>query len=170
MSAFPEFAACIPPGHRVIAERAVIVPVLTARDGDLADLLAPGAWNAFDFLMVDGVVIKETTLAGRCALELLGPGDVLAPPLPALEQVESRAVSRYLAHGHVSLAVLDDRFRQATRRWPELATVLHERLGRQTHRASMHLAMVHLPRVEDRVIALFADFGERFGRMTPTAS
>ncbi len=29
----------------------------------------------------------------------------------------------------------------------------------------MHLAMLHLPRVEDRLIALFADLAERFGRM-----
>ncbi|MHB1572275.1 MAG: helix-turn-helix domain-containing protein, partial [Solirubrobacteraceae bacterium] len=29
-----------------------------------------------------------------------------------------------------------------------------------------HLAMLHLPRVEDRIIALFSDLAERFGRMT----
>ena len=167
VSEFPEFADRIPPEDRQVAERAVIAPVLTARDGDLREVLASRSQDVLNFLIVDGVVVKETTLGGRSALELLGPGDVLAPPLPALQQVESRAFSRYLAHGRVSLAVLDDRFRHATRRWPQLANVLHERLGRQTHRASMHLAMVHLPRVEDRLIALFADLGERFGRMTP---
>ena len=30
----------------------------------------------------------------------------------------------------------------------------------------MHLAMLHLPRVEDRIIALFSDLAERFGQMT----
>ena len=30
----------------------------------------------------------------------------------------------------------------------------------------MHLAMLHLPRVEDRIIALFSDLADRFGRMT----
>jgi CRP-like cAMP-binding protein len=44
---------------------------------------------------------------------------------------------------------------------------LRECLGRQTHRASRHLAILHLPRVEDRIVALFADLAERFGRMTP---
>ena len=75
-------------------------------------------------------------------------------------------MSRYLAHGDVSLAALDSRFRQAIRRWPGLSDVLHDRLGRQTHRASMHVAMLHLPRVEDRVVALFGNLAERFGRMT----
>jgi CRP-like cAMP-binding protein len=75
-------------------------------------------------------------------------------------------VSRYLAHGRVSLAAIEDHFREAVRRWPRLADFLHDRLGRQTHRASMHLAMLHMPRVEDRVIALFADLAERFGHVT----
>ena len=30
----------------------------------------------------------------------------------------------------------------------------------------MHLAMLHLPRAEDRVVAVFADLAERFGRVT----
>jgi CRP/FNR family transcriptional regulator, cyclic AMP receptor protein len=108
-----------------------------------------------------------TSFAGRSALELLGPGDLLAPPLTAARQVESPAVSRYMAHGLASVAVLDDRFRRAARRWPGLFDCLHECLGRQTHRASRHLAILHLPRVEDRIVALFADLAERFGRMTP---
>ena len=166
LGVLPEFAAVVPATERGIAERVLHGPVLSARDADLADLLGARASEAFDFVILDGVVFKETTLLARSALELLGPGDVLAPPLTALRQADSRAVSRYMAHGDVSLAPLDDRFRRATRRWPGLADVLHDRLGQQTHRASMHLAMLHLPRVEDRVIALFADLGERLGHMT----
>ena len=75
-------------------------------------------------------------------------------------------MSRYLAHGPVSLAVIEDHFRQAARRWAGIADFLHDRLGQQSHRASMHLAMLHLPRVEERVEALFADLAERFGRVT----
>jgi CRP/FNR family transcriptional regulator, cyclic AMP receptor protein len=162
----PEFAAVIPHAEREVAARVLLAPILSARDADLGDLLGSRVSDAFDFLIISGVVFKETTLLARSALELLGPGDVLAPPLTALRQLESRAVSRYMAHGSVAIAPLDDRFRRATRRWPGLADVLHDRLGEQTHRASMHLAMLHLPRVEDRVIALFADLGERFGHMT----
>jgi hypothetical protein len=43
-------------------------------------------------------------------------------------QVESRAVSRYMAHGRVSLATLDGRLRRASARWPGLADILHDRL------------------------------------------
>jgi CRP/FNR family transcriptional regulator, cyclic AMP receptor protein len=166
VATLPEIAAVIPSEERDLAERALTASVISACDEDLADSLAAHAGSAFDFLVIEGVVLKETTLAGRMALELLGPGDVLAPPLTVVRQIESRAVSRYVAHGPASLAALDMRFRAAARRWPALAELLYERLGRQTHRASMHLAMLHLPRVEDRLIALFADLAERFGRMT----
>ena len=167
LDVLPEILATIPAEDRALAERALMMPRLIARDVDLGETLGhPGA-NGFDFLIVEGVVLKETTLASRAALELLGPGDVLGPPLNATHQIESRAVSRYIAHGEVTLAELGSRFRQAARRWPGLSDVLLDRLARQTHQASMHLAMLHLPRIEDRIIALFSDLAERFGHMSP---
>lgn len=162
-----EVAITIPLEDRELAARALMVPKLVARDADLATTLSDTGASGFDFLVIEGVVLKETRLSNRAALELLGPGDVLAPPLTALRQLESRAVSRYLAHGVVTLAELGSRFRVAARRWPGLSDVLLDRLARQTHRASMHLAMLHLPRIEDRIIALFSDLAERFGQMTP---
>ena len=163
---WPEILVRVPAEDRQLAERTLHVPLVSARDEDLADVIATQLPGAFDFAIVEGVVLKETTLAGRASLELLGPGDVLAPPLAVIRQLESRAASRYLAHGQASLAAIDDHFRHAVRRWPGLADFLHDRLGRQTHRSSMHLAMLHQPRAEDRVIALFADLAERFGHVT----
>jgi CRP/FNR family transcriptional regulator, cyclic AMP receptor protein len=162
----PAILGSVPAADHELAERTLIVPLVTARDVDLAEVIGAQIPGAFDFLVVDGVVLKETSLAGRSALELLGSGDVLAPPLTTVRQLESRAVSRYLAHGLVSLGAIEAHFRESARRWPGIADYLHDRLGRQTHRASMHLAMLHLPRIEDRLLALFADLGERFGRVT----
>jgi CRP-like cAMP-binding protein len=167
VDAWPEVAGFVPSADLALARPALVARVVTAEDEDVFDVLGTRARGALAFLIVEGVVLKVTSFAGRSALELLGPGDLLAPPLTALRQVESPAVSRYLAHGRASLAVLDDRFRHAARRWPGLFDCLHEGLGRQTHRASRHLAILHLPRVEDRIVALFADLAERFGRMTP---
>lgn len=155
----------IPENDRALAGRALTVPRLSARDEALADLVF-GARDAIGFFVVDGIVLKETTLATRSALEVLTPGDVLAPPLSRADQDEARAVSRYLAHGSVTLAVLGTRFSAAARRWPQLAADLHARLGRQAHRASAHLAMLHAPRVEERIALLFDDLGERVGRVT----
>jgi CRP/FNR family transcriptional regulator, cyclic AMP receptor protein len=166
VTAWPELTAFLPSAELDLARRVLSAPVVVARDQDFLEVLGRRAQDAFAFLIADGIVMKTTTLADRTALELLGPGDILAPPLSAARQVESRAVSRYLAHGQASVAMLDERFRQAARRWPGLSDCLHDNLGRQAHRASMHVAMLHLPRVEDRLVALFGDLAERFGRMT----
>jgi CRP-like cAMP-binding protein len=165
-SVWPEIDHLIPAEDRDIAARLLMAPPLSSGDDELTEHIAAAAPTAFDFLVAEGLVLKETVFAGRSALELLGPGDVLAPPLTSSQQLESRAVSRYSAHGRASIAVLDHRFTQAARRWPGLFDVLHDRLGRQTHRASMHLAMLHQPRAEDRIMSLFVDLAERFGRMT----
>ena len=167
LDVLPEIVATIPSEDLELAGRTLMMPRMIARDVDLAETLTRAGKDGFDFLITGGVVFKETRLLNRAALELLGPGDVLGPPLTAIRQIESRAVSRYQAHGAVTLAELGTRFRQAARRWPGLSDVLLDRLARQTHRASMHLAMLHLPRIEDRVIALFSDLAERFGQMTP---
>jgi CRP-like cAMP-binding protein len=165
-SAWPELAHVIPPEDRALAERVLMAPMLTSDDETLSELIAAAEPTAFAFLVVRGVVLKETVFAARSAMELLTVGDVLAPTLTASRQAESPAVSRYIAHGPASVAVLDQRFRQAARRWPGLSDLLHDRLGLQTHRASMHLATLHQPRVEERIVACFTDLAERSGRMT----
>ena len=162
----PDVMARIPEDDRALAERALLASRVTSREADLVDVLDAAPSDAFGFLLVDGVVLKETTLATRSALELLNAGDILAPLLSDAWRYGSRVVSRYVAHGPVSLAVLGDRFRAATRRWPAVGDDLLDRLARQTHRASAHLAMLHASRVEERILLLFEDLGQRCGRMT----
>ena len=161
---WPDIGGRLAPEERDIAERALVAPLVRARDQDLAAPLAIEPGDAF--VLVEGTVLKETTLATSSALELLGPGDVLAPLLSATRQLEFRAVSRYLALGDVSIATLGVRFKRVAVRWPQISDFLQDQLAEQTHRASMHLAMLHLPRAEDRILALFAELGERFGRVT----
>jgi CRP/FNR family transcriptional regulator, cyclic AMP receptor protein len=163
---WPDIAERLAPEERGVAERALLAPLLRARDEDLAAALAV-APDAFDFVVVDGTVLKETTFATTSALELLGPGDVLAPPLSATRQLEFRAVSRYVAFGDVSIATLGVRFTRIAARWPQVSDFLHGQIAEQAHRASQHLAMLHLPRAEDRILALFGELGERFGRVSP---
>lgn len=164
---WPEILARVPAEDRQLAERKLMLPLISVRDEHFAEVIMPHSPGAFGLVIVDGVVLKETTLARRSALELKGPGDVLAPRLTAIDQLESRAVSHYLAHERVSLGVIGAHFRQARSRWPGIADFLEECLGRQIDRASMHIAMLHQPRVEDRLIAFFADLAERFGHVSP---
>jgi CRP/FNR family cyclic AMP-dependent transcriptional regulator len=162
---WPDIAERLDPEERDVAERALMLPVLSGRDQDLTTALEVG--DAFDFVLVEGTVLKETTLAAHSALELLGPGDVLAPPVSAARQVELRGMSRYLALGDVSIAALGLRFQRIAARWPQVTDFLYGQIAAQAHRASTHLAMLHLPRAEHRILALFVELGDRFGRVSP---
>ena len=65
------------------------------------------------------------------------------------------------------IAVLDDRFLLAARRWPRLVSALFELLGEQRDRLMMQLVIAEQPRVEDRLLMLFWQLADRFGRVTP---
>ena len=163
---WPDIADTFAVDERGIVERALVVPCLTADDReDVAPAFAVES-DVMWLAVVEGTVVKETTLATRSALEVLGPGDLLAPPLSATRQLESRAVSRYVALGRASLAPVGMSFTRVAARFPAVSKFLHARLAEQAHRASMHLAMLHRPRAEDRIITLFTDLAERFGRVS----
>jgi CRP-like cAMP-binding protein len=63
--------------------------------------------------------------------------------------------------------VLDERFTSAAHRWPALGLNLQRRLLDQADRVALHAATAQLPRVERRVIALFWQLAERWGRVSP---
>jgi len=162
LEVWPDLAASVAQEERALAQRALVVPRLTAGGAGLTAALDANE-HAFAFVVVRGIVLKETTVAGRSALEWLTEGDVLAP----LSGQAAGGTSRYRALGDVAVAVLEQRFRLVARRWPAVADCLHSRLAEQVHRASLHLAMLHVPRAEDRLVVLFLDLAERVGRVTP---
>jgi CRP/FNR family cyclic AMP-dependent transcriptional regulator len=116
-------------------------------------------------LLLDGVAARHVALGGRVATQLLGPGDVLDPWGPASELPPS-GVS-WSVHEPATVAVLDGRFATASRRWPALAEIVHERRAALAERLATHVAICQLPRVEQRVLALLWHLAERFGRVTP---
>ena len=65
------------------------------------------------------------------------------------------------------VAILDERFVAAARRWPGLIAVAFERLNDQLQDAQRRTAITSLPRVEQRVLALFWQLAERWGVVRP---
>jgi CRP/FNR family transcriptional regulator, cyclic AMP receptor protein len=131
-----------------------------------ADLL-PGSTDPFAAIVISGVVTHEVALAGRCSADLLGSGDVLRP----WRAVDSAlpAESLWSSPAGAEIAVLDQRFLAATRRWPRLGAVIHERLADQLDASAARAAIVALPRVEERVLALFWQLADRWGVVTADA-
>src|SRR5579875_32382 len=149
----PAFQAAVPSVQRIDAQR------FTAD----VHLLHPGPWTAhetelhrggaFAALILDGLLCQEVLLAGRPSAELLGPGDVVRP-----RQLEDSTIPcqlRWTCIDRAAVAILDDRFLAAARRWPTLMTVIFDRLADQLHNAQRRTAITGLPRVEQRLLALF---------------
>jgi CRP/FNR family cyclic AMP-dependent transcriptional regulator len=160
----PELAERLDPRQRIEARTRAIVPV--------ADLAA-GAWSPqrlvdslsrpFALMVVDGLVLRELLLDGSTATELVGPCDIVAtgPPHDALLPTEMEWSVPQAAR----VAILDDRLLQIIRAWPGVGRVLLDRAARREMRLSMHRAIAQLPRVDQRLLALFAHMAERWGRV-----
>jgi CRP/FNR family cyclic AMP-dependent transcriptional regulator len=153
--------AAVPEPERPLAERAVVVPSRELGPGQwrTEDLRADG--DALGALVVRGLGTRQITIAGRRSAELLGPGDVFRPWASADPVIP--AESRWASGSRVVVAVLDERFVAAARRWPQLFAVVHERLAEQLERSTMRAAIMSLPRVEQRILGIFWQLAERWG-------
>jgi CRP/FNR family transcriptional regulator, cyclic AMP receptor protein len=160
-----DLRAAVPASDRAVAERLVIVPAIE---------LDPGAWtaeslgadgHAFAALLLRGLVTREIAVAARHSADLFGPGDILHPWRTSPRGVGGP--SRWASGTRVLAAILDDRFLAAARRWPGLFGVVHDRLAEQLDRAAARAAVMVLPRVDERVLGLFWQLAERWGKVRP---
>jgi CRP/FNR family transcriptional regulator, cyclic AMP receptor protein len=163
----PELGLRIPPREISHAREQLVAPVLE---------LAPGHWDVphsdsargrLGYLILEGLLARDITLAGRTATELLGESDVVQPWVAQRED----GLVAYKVGWHVlmtlRLAVLDDTFARCMARWPQVTSALLERAIRRTHRMSIHEALLQLTPVETRLLVLFWHLAERWGRVTP---
>jgi hypothetical protein len=65
------------------------------------------------------------------------------------------------------VVILDDRFLVAARHWPRLVGRLMDAMASQVGVGCAHQAISQLPRVEDRLVALFWHLADRWGHVGP---
>jgi hypothetical protein len=161
----PELARDLAPQDRRVAMR-LAVPRLDLPVGAWApDAAAAVGRNPFALVLLGGVITREVLLHDRVAAELLSPGDVVEPWSTPDALVPARV--RWTVNEPARLAVLDDHFLRAVRRWPQLAARVQDRVTAQAGRLAVHAAICQLGRVDLRVLALFWHLAERWGRVGP---
>lgn len=168
LDADPELGERLPADEFDAARRALIARVV---------VIEPGAWQpalhwteddhpALGLLVLDGLITRQISVAGRPSTELMGAGDLLRPwdldsdlgiPLDVHWSVMQRA----------RLAVLDQRFLLAAARWPAVIDALASRGQRRARWLAFQLAMKQIMRVEGRLLVLLWALSERWGVMTP---
>jgi CRP/FNR family transcriptional regulator, cyclic AMP receptor protein len=162
----PELAERLDPRQRIEARTRAIVAVADLSAGPWSPERAmAGVSQPFALMVVDGMLLRELLVGGSTATELLGPCDILAPgPLgDALLPTDAHWSVPQAAR----VAILDDRLLQILRAWPGVGRVLLDRAARREVRLSTHRAIAQLPRVDQRLLALFAHMAERWGRVAP---
>jgi len=160
-----ELAAVVPPAEldaarRALAGVAVNVPrgPTTVIDRVAAD---DGVWGIY---VVAGILVRSVSV-GRAALpELVGPGEVLGPPVPLDSVLPSE--ERFTAIERAEIVALGPRAARAMGRWPAMLAVLERRRSAQRLRATTLGAITQLPNVEMRVLAALWHLAETWGRVS----
>lgn len=161
----PDLAARLREDDRAEAREHLVLPVVELPEG--AWSLADEGQRAhpFGLIVLDGLLLQEVELGGRRSDRLLGRGDVILPH----RRIDAtlRADAKLVVAMPSRVALLDDRLQAPFVLWPGLALGLLEQVGRQLTRAAVLAAIAQLPRVEDRLEAVFWDLADRWGRVTP---
>ncbi len=116
--------------------------------------------------VLDGVLMRDVELAGTLASEPLGPGDLLRP----WDDDEFASVpveSTWTVLEPTRLAVLDQRFAAAVSPWPELMAVIAARYVRRSRWLALQVALSHKRRIDARLLVLFWNLADRWGRVRP---
>jgi CRP/FNR family transcriptional regulator, cyclic AMP receptor protein len=118
-------------------------------------------------LLLDGLLVRETTVDDHPSAELLGPGDVLrAWEDEDHEELLPRSIE-WMALTATRVAIIDHAFAVRAAQWPEVFASLLDRAARRAERLVVLQAIAHLTRVDDRLLALLWCLAERWGRVVP---
>jgi hypothetical protein len=146
--------------RRLAVVPAVALPAGEWEAGALACTLGPG--GAFGGMIADGVVAHDLVLAGRAATYLLGRGDIIAPAVPPHQPLP---LTRWYGVADATrVALLGQSFTAVVHRWPAIAGALLVHAHRQMERLAVQQLIGHLPRAEQRIVAVLWHLAARWGR------
>jgi len=158
---------------------------LTAEEREIAQrhsaararLLPEGEWRPdtefadpyprIGLLVIDGLMTRELTVAGRTTTELLGAGDLLRPwdQDAGLDGIPFEV--EWYVHEPARFALLDRRFAALVVRWPPLIEALMCRALHRSRWLSFQLAISQVTRVDGRLLMLLWQLAERWGKVGP---
>lgn len=161
LDAEPDLGAGLSADEAALARRVVAARTLE---------LDRGAWNgdlgggAVGAIVLSGLLSFGVALAGAGGLQLRGTGDVVLTQHPG-GRLSGEAAAWAVAEP-ARLAVLDEAFVAATRRWPSLVEALLRRLSAQEEALAVQHSIAQLPRVDQRLRALLWQLAQRWGTVT----
>jgi CRP-like cAMP-binding protein len=163
----PDLGAMLPEPRRADAERELTVRthMVPAGPWDVSRLAGTSAEHV-GLLLLDGVLSRELLVADQVSAELMGPGDLVRPWQSGNRASLLPVDAEWQVLSPLTVAVLDRRFAAEIARYPEITSVLLDRLAERSVRLATTQAISQLTRVDRRLRALFWHLAERWGRVS----
>lgn len=125
---------------------------------------APGVRDRLHgYLVISGSLAINLHMSGRRCTRLIGPRELVL-----IDGIETDSIPLnwdWSVLAPARLALLDARLHAVARHWPALMSAILERAAQQTRQAFLQQAISQLPRVEERLLALFWSIADRQGVM-----
>jgi CRP/FNR family cyclic AMP-dependent transcriptional regulator len=138
--------------------RAVVLPA-----GEWSPREQAGMAFGIGLLVLHGLLARRVGVDGRFGAELLGAGDLLRPwQHEDLDSTLPHTGGWRVLHG-CRMAVLDADFARRLAPYPEVTSALFARAVQRARHLAVALAIIHQPRVEERVQLLLWELADRWG-------
>ena len=147
----------------------VVLPVVERPAGplDLAELSSrsDAVGDLYGFLVLEGTLLINIDMAGRRAGRLVCTGALVLIDGPGSESIP--VDFEWSVVDACRLACIDQRLLAIVQRWPALMSAVMRRAAQHARHALTQQAISQLPKVEDRLLALFWSLADRQGVVRP---
>lgn len=129
-------------------------------------LSSPAAPN-LGLLVLDGLLLREVSVAHTTCGELVGAGELLRPWDAFGERAPMPLEIDWKVLEPMRIAVLDHEFAAVLAPWPALVHAFMERAVERSLSLALHVAIHCIRRVDVSLLVLFCHLADRFGKVTP---
>ena len=164
LEAQPDLRLGLDAQQAAVATARVVARTVQLRAGDWAlSSVRDDRRDQLALLVIDGILSRTVTLAGRTVVELLGDDDLVRPWDNHLEPTSVPAEDTWTALRPTRLAVLDAGFAARIGPWPAITASLLSRAVGRSRWLVRHLAILDQPRLDVRLVLLFWELADRWG-------
>jgi CRP/FNR family transcriptional regulator, cyclic AMP receptor protein len=164
----PGLAAGLDARMRIVARRSATVVTFVAEPGklDLQRWLRITAGGP-GLLVLSGALVSYARVLDRLAAEIVGSGDLLHLAGDGASEAFLDCDLSWSTLQPTRFAILDVRFADQVRRWPQITHALLRRAERRLEQLAVQRAIAAQPRLELRLLLLLWHLAARWGKLEP---